>query len=69
MTQKDNVEVPTQEIVKALENIVDNLKRIFEELPHYLKYEYTHSRKKPRGSIRRARRERAESEVLHEDSD
>lgn len=65
MTQKekDSVEVLIQGITKALINVVENLKRIFEELPRYLKYEYAHPRKKPRGSMRRARRERAESEV------
>lgn len=64
MTQKekDSVEVFVQGIAKAIENVVENLKKIFEELPRYLKYECVHPRKKPRGSIRRARRERAESE-------
>ena len=64
MTQKekDSVEVFVQGIAKAIENVVENLKKIFEELPHYLKYECAHPRKKPRGSMRRARRERAESE-------
>lgn len=60
---KDSVEAIMQGIAKAIENVVENLKRIFEELPPYLKYEYAHPRKKPRGSIRRARREKAESEV------
>ena len=59
---KDSFEVFVQGIAKDLENVIENLKRIVEELPHYLKYEYTHPRKKPRGSMRRARQERAESE-------
>lgn len=60
---KDSVEATMQGIAKAIENVVENLRKIFEELPRYLKYECAHPRKKPRGSIRRARRERAESEV------
>lgn len=54
---KGSVEVLAQGIAKALENAVEGLKRIFEELPPYLKYEYSHPRKKPRGSLRRLRRE------------
>ena len=71
MTQneKDSVEVLIQGIAKAVENVVENLREIFEGLPHYLKYECAHPRKKPRGSIRRVRRERAESEVQDADSD
>lgn len=67
--EKDSVEVIMQGIAKAIENVVEDLRRVFEELPRYLKYEYAHPRKKPRGSMRRARRERAESEVQDADSD
>lgn len=64
--EKDSAEAPMQGIAKAIENVVEELKKIFEELPRYLKYECAHPRKKPRGSIRRARREMAESEVQDE---
>ena len=59
--EKDSVEALMQEIAKVLENVVENLRKIFEELPRYLKYECAHPRKKKRGSIRRARRESMQS--------
>ena len=55
---KGSVEILAQGITKVLETFAEGLKRIFDELPPYLKYEYAHPRKKPRGSIRRARKEK-----------
>lgn len=62
---KGSVEILAQGIVKVLETFTEGLKRIFDELPPYLKYEYAHPRKKPRGSIRRARREQKCQEKKH----
>ena len=43
---------------KSIDNIAKALDRFYEELPQYLRTEMLHSKKKPRGSIRRARQGR-----------
>lgn len=63
------------EFISTLQKAIDNLSKALDEfyaaLPrYYLRTEMLHPKKKPRGSIRRARRERAESEVkVNADSD
>ena len=51
-----------EEAVSILKNAIDNvskaLNEFYEELPQYLITEMLHPKKKPRGSIRRARKER-----------
>ena len=42
---------------KALEKVLKDLKEYFDGLPTYLKTEISHPRKKPRGSLRRLRKE------------
>ena len=59
---KGSVEILAQGITKVLETFAEGLKRIFDELPPYLKFEYTHPRKKPRGSLRRARKEKKQGD-------
>ena len=49
---------------KAIDNMsqtIDKLYNIYNDLPKYLRKELQHPKKKPRGSIRRARK-RSESE-------
>ena len=43
---------------KAIENISKALGEFYAELPKYLRTEMLHPKKKPRGSIRRARQGR-----------
>ncbi len=43
--------------MNTLQNISKNIDDWFNSLPPYLKFEILHPRKKPRGSIRRARKE------------
>jgi hypothetical protein len=43
---------------KAIDIISKELDGIYEELPQYLRTEILHPKKKPRGSIRRARQGR-----------
>lgn len=43
---------------KAIDIISKTLDEIYEELPQYLRTEILHPKKKPRGSIRRARQGR-----------
>jgi hypothetical protein len=42
----------------AIDNISKALNEFYEELPQYLRTEMLHPKKKPRGSMRRARKER-----------
>ncbi len=44
-------------IIKAYKPILEKLHNYFDSLEPYQKFEMLHPRKKPRGSIRRARRE------------
>ena len=50
------------EAISLLKKVIDNISKaldgIYEELPQYLRTEMLHPKKKPRGSIRRARQER-----------
>ena len=48
---------------KAIDNMLKALDGFYSDLPQYLRNEMLHPKKKPRGSMRRARQERAESEV------
>lgn len=41
---------------KAIDNLSKALDGFYEEIPKYLRTEMLHPRKKPRGSIRRARK-------------
>ena len=55
-----------EEVISILKKAIDNvlkaldkaLNELYEELPQYLINEMLHPKKKPRGSIRRARKER-----------
>jgi len=49
-----------QAIVKAFKPIVEKFQDFIDALEPYQKFELAHPRKKPRGSIRRARRARKE---------
>lgn len=51
-----------QAIVKAFKPIVEKFQDIIDTLEPYQKFELAHPRKKPRGSLRRARRARKEQE-------
>lgn len=46
---------------KSLDKIAKALDRFYEEIPQYLRMEMLHPKKKPRGSVRRKRKE-SESE-------
>lgn len=50
------------EAISLLKKVIDNISKaldgIYEELPQYLRTEMLHPKKKPRGSIRRARQGR-----------
>lgn len=54
-----------EEAIRILKNAIDNVSKalgeFYEELPQYLINEMLHPKKKPRGSMRRARKE-SESE-------
>lgn len=43
---------------KAIDNVSKALGEFYEEIPRYLRTEMLHPKKKPRGSIRRARQGR-----------
>ena len=43
---------------RAIDNVSKALDKIYEEMPRYLIREMLHPKKKPRGSMRRARKER-----------
>lgn len=45
-------------LINSLNNVSKALKEYYNALPNYLKFELMHPRKKPRGSIRRARKAR-----------
>ena len=51
-----------EEAVSILKNAIDNMSKvldgIYEKIPRYLRTEMLHPKKKPRGSMRRARKER-----------
>lgn len=51
-----------EEAISILKNAIDNMSKvldgIYEEIPRYLRREMLHPKKKPRGSMRRARKER-----------
>lgn len=51
-----------EEAVSILKNAIDNISKaldgFYNELPKYLKNEMLHPKKKPRGSMRRARQGR-----------
>jgi hypothetical protein len=49
-------------IVEAFKPILEKFQDFFDTLEPYQKFEFAHPRKKPRGSIRRARRARKEQE-------
>ena len=51
-----------QAIVKAFKPIVEKFQDFIDALEPYQKFELAHPRKKPRGSLRRARRARKEQE-------
>ena len=51
-----------QAIVKAFKPIVEKFQDVIDALEPYQKFELAHPRKKPRGSLRRARRARKEQE-------
>jgi hypothetical protein len=42
---------------KAIDNVSKALDRFYKEIPKYLRTEMLHPKKKPRGSIRRKRKE------------
>lgn len=42
---------------KVIDNVSKALDRFYEEIPRYLRTEMLHPKKKPRGSIRRKRKE------------
>lgn len=42
---------------KSLDKIAKALDRFYEEIPQYLRREMLHPKKKPRGSVRRKRKE------------
>lgn len=46
-----------QVIIKAFKPFIDNLSDFFNTLEPYEKFELAHPRKKPRGTLRRLRRE------------
>ena len=46
-----------QMIIKAFKPFIDNLSEFFDTLEPYEKFELAHPRKKPRGTLRRLRRE------------
>ncbi len=54
MTDKEAVSI----LKNAIDNVSKALDRFYEELPQYLATEMLHPKKKPRGSMRRARKER-----------
>ena len=51
-----------EEAISILKNAIDNMSKvldgIYEKIPRYLRTEMLHPKKKPRGSMRRARKER-----------
>ena len=51
-----------EEVISILKNAIDNISKALDgfyiELPKYLRNEMLHPKKKPRGSMRRARKER-----------
>ena len=51
-----------EEAISILKNAIDNISKaldgFYNELPKYLRNEMLHPKKKPRGSMRRARKER-----------
>lgn len=49
-------------IVEAFKPIVEKFQNFWDNLEPYQKFELAHPRKKPRGSLRRARRARKEQE-------
>lgn len=57
MTNEEAISI----LKKAIDNISKALDRVIEEIPQYLRREMLHPKKKPRGSIRRKKRE-SESE-------
>ena len=54
MTKEESISL----LKKAIDIISKTLDEIYEELPQYLRTEILHPKKKPRGSIRRARQGR-----------
>lgn len=54
-------------LVDTLTPVVERILEAFKiDVPRYIIYELQHPRKKPRGSIRRARRNRRKREMLSE---
>lgn len=49
--------IDTEAIKKAVDDISKALDEFYKSLPEYLRKEMLHYKKKPRGSIRRARKE------------
>ena len=43
-------------IIESIEPMMERIKEVFDSLEPYQKYELLHPRKKPRGSIRRSKR-------------
>ena len=58
-------EETTTLLKKAIDNVTKALNGFYEELPKYLRTEIFHPKKKPRGSIRRARQGRYYTCVVH----
>jgi hypothetical protein len=53
MTYEESISL----LKKAINNVSKALDEFYEEIPKYLRTEMLHPKKKPRGSIRRARKE------------
>ena len=47
-----------RKVIDDMSNIIEKLYNVHNDLPKYLRTEILHPKKKPRGSIRRARKER-----------
>ena len=62
MEGKDNTEIIMQAIGEAIQKAVKALTDFIDSLEPYQKYEIMHPKKKPRGSIRRIKKERREDD-------
>jgi len=62
MEGKDNTEIIMQAISEAIQKAIKALTDFINSLEPYQKYEILHPKKKPRGSIRRIKKERREDD-------